>query len=128
MNPAASFLVIATSVAVSGCCAFAPCHPTMTVAGRVTSTAGGPVPGATIRLHSMNGTSDMQGCFRLSGSDALPFELVVEAAGFKPLAAEAKSGIFRVEVELAPQDSSKASTVNWTKSRAVPPVSVPGCI
>jgi hypothetical protein len=75
----------------------------------------------------MNGTTDMRGCFRLSGADALPFELVVEAAGFKPLTAEVKSGIFQVEVELAPQDSSKASTVTWTKARAVAPVAVPGC-
>jgi hypothetical protein len=127
LNIAASFLVAAAGAAVSGCCAFAPCHPSMTVAGRVTSGAGEPVPGASIRLHSMNGTSDTQGCFRLSAADALPFELVVEAAGFKPLTAEAKSGIFQVEVELAPQGSSKASTVNWEKSRVVPPVAVPGC-
>lgn len=127
MNLGASILVVATSLAASGCCAFAPCHPTMNVAGRVASVSGGPVSGAAIRLHSMNGISDTQGCFRLSGADALPFELVVEAAGFKPLTAEAKSGIFQVEVELAPQDSSEVSTVKWTKSRVVPPVAVPGC-
>ncbi len=127
MNLGASLLVVTTGLVVSGCCAFAPCHPAMTVAGRVTSVSGAPVSGAAIRLHSMNGMSDMQGCFRLSGADALPFELVVEAAGFKPLTTEAKSGIFQVAVELAPQDSSEVSTVNWTKSRAVPPVAVPGC-
>jgi hypothetical protein len=124
---AASFFVAASAVVVSGCCAFAPCHPSMTVAGRVTSISGEPVPAAHIRLHGMTGTSNKEGCFRLSGADALPFELVVEAAGFKPLTAEAKSGIFQITVELAPQDSSKASAVHWEKSRVVPPAAVPGC-
>ena len=99
----------------------------MTVAGRVTSAAHEPIAGASIRLHSMKGTTDARGCFRLSGADALPFELGVTAVGFKPLNAEAKSGVFQVEVVLAPQNSSQGSTVQWTKSRKVPPVALSGC-
>jgi hypothetical protein len=99
----------------------------MTVAGRVTSVAGAPIAGADIRLHSMEGTSDVQGCFRLDGADAFPFELGVTAEGFKQLTTEAKSGIFPVEVVLAPRDSSSPSTVKWTKSRKMPPVALPGC-
>src|SRR5262245_46789522 len=110
-----------------GCCAFVPCHPAMTVAGRVVATSGEPIEGAAIKLHSMQGASDGRGCFRLSGADALPFELDVVAPGFKILKTEAKSGIFQVEVVLAPQDGPQMSTVKWIKSRKVPPEAVRGC-
>ena len=99
----------------------------MTVAGRVTSVEGEPIAGAAIRLHSMTGTSDERGCFRLNGADALPFDLDVVAAGFKPLSTDAKSGAYQVEVLLAPEHSSHVSTAKWTKSRGVPPLHVPGC-
>jgi hypothetical protein len=99
----------------------------MTVAGRVTAASGEPIEGAAIKLHSMRGTSDARGCFRLSGADALPFELDVAAPGFKTLTAEAKSGIFQVEVVLAPQAAPQPSTVKWIKARKVPPEAARGC-
>ena len=99
----------------------------MTVAGRVTTASGEPIEGAAIKLHSMQGASDARGCFRLSGADALPFELNVAAAGYKGLTAEAKSGIFQVEEMLAPQSGPQVSTVKWIKSRKVPPEAARGC-
>jgi hypothetical protein len=99
----------------------------MTVAGRVTAASGEPIEGAAIKLHNMQGASDAHGCFRLSGADALPFKLDVTAPGFKALTDVAKSGIFQVEVVLAPQDGPQVSTVKWIKSRKVPPEAARGC-
>jgi len=93
----------------------------------VTTTSGEPIEGAVIKLHSMQGASDARGCFRLTGADALPFELNVAAAGFKALTAEAKTGIFQVEVVLATQAGPQVSTVKWIKSRKVPPEAARGC-
>ena len=123
----ASLITALSTLVISGCCAFAPCHPAMTVAGRVTAASGEPIEGAAIKLHSMQGASDARGCFRLSGADAVPFELDVAASGFKTLTAEAKSGIFQVEVVLAPQDGPQVSTVKWIKSRKMPPEAARGC-
>jgi hypothetical protein len=127
LNVRASVLAALGSAVVSGCCAFAPCHPLVSAAGRITSVTGEPIAGADVQLHNMKGKSDVNGCFRLSGGDALPFEIRVSAAGFKALSAEAKSGIFQVEVLLAPQDSANVSVVKWTKSRKVPPSAPQGC-
>ena len=99
----------------------------MTVAGRVIAASGEPIEGAAIKLHSMQGASDARGCFRLSGADSPPFELQVAASGFKTLAVDAKSGIFQVEVVLAPQDGPQVSSVKWIKSRKVPPEAARGC-
>ena len=102
---------------LTGCCAFAPCHPGSDVSGRVVSSLGTPVVGAAISLYSRSTTADASGCFKLGGPDALPFELLVSALGFKTLHVASGRGQYYLTVTLVPTEGDAQSTVEWSRSK-----------
>jgi carboxypeptidase family protein len=122
-----TLLAAAHGAGLSACCSFVPCHPAITVAGRVASASGEPVSGALINVHGMTGTSDDNGCFLLHGADALPFEMRVQAQGFEPLRVDIQAGSYQAIVVLVAPNTGRDSEAHLSKSRAYPAKPVPGC-
>ena len=112
---------------LSGCCSFVPCHPAITVAGRVTAVSGEPISGAVVNLHGMTDVSDDNGCFLFNGADALPFEMLIRAQGFEPLRVDIEAGSYQALVVLVAPNTGRDSEVRLSKSRAFPAQPVPGC-
>jgi hypothetical protein len=112
---------------ISGCCAFMPCHPAVSVSGRVTTTSGEPISGAAITLHGMSGIADANGCFILHGPDALPFEIHFDAQGFKPVRTDVKAGSYQAQAVMAPTSTGDESKIQLSKSRSFAAGPVPGC-
>jgi hypothetical protein len=127
MNSLGTSVAVGALVVLSGCCALAPCHPAITVAGRVVAASGEPVVGAAVKAHSKSGVADAKGCFLLYGADALPFEFLVEASGFKPLRVDMKAGSYQAQVVMAPLNTSQGSSLQLSKSRSFPATPVPEC-
>jgi len=122
-----SLAAIASGASMSACCSFVPCHPAITVAGRVTAISGEPIAGAVINLHGMTDTSDVNGCFLFNGADALPFEMLIRAQGFEPLRVDVEAGSYQALVVLVAPNTGRDSEVHLSKSRAFPAKPVPGC-
>ena len=103
-------LALVTTLALSGCCSFAPCHPGTYIAGVVTDArTGAPVQGASVRLYHYEAAAKVNGCFALGGPDALPFEFAVSAPGYDPVAVKAVPGSFQADVRLAPSGSGSTT-------------------
>ena len=115
------------TAAASGCCAFGPCDRISAIAGRVVTTDGAPVSGAKVSVFGIHAVTDLNGCFDLGGIDRSTQQLVVEAPGFAPLSAPAKSGIYSVAVVVVTPNSTESGDVRWSKSDVQSLKSVPGC-
>jgi hypothetical protein len=103
-------LLIKTSLLLSGCCYFAPCHPATYTAGMVIdSVSKQAIPKATVRLYYYETHTGPSGCFAIGGADALPFEFSVSARGYKPLVVKAVPGFYRATVSLMPEGSGDES-------------------
>jgi hypothetical protein len=111
----------------SGCCAFGPCDRISAIAGRVVTTDGVPVSGAKVSMSGIHAVTDRNGCFDLGGIDRSTQQLVVEAPGFAPVSAPAKSGTYRVAVVVVAPDSTDSGDVRWWKSDVQALKPVPGC-
>lgn len=105
-------------IALTGCCAFVPCHPATSVVGTVRDANGRPVAHATVTLYCTTISTDSKGCFSLHAPDALPFTFTVAAADYKSAPVEAKAGFYRVSASLAPTQSQDQSQVEWV---SIPP-------
>ena len=106
--------VTAISVALSGCCTLAPCHPATALVGTVTTSNGAPVEASRITLYGTNvPIINAKGCFKVRLSDALPFTFVVTAEGFKSVEVKAKPGFYRAKVSLVSVQSSEGSQTEW---------------
>jgi hypothetical protein len=78
-------------------------------------------------LFGIHTVTDPNGCFDLGGIDRSSEQLVVEAPGFAPLSAPAKSGIYRASVVVVTPNSTDSGNVRWSESDAQSLKSVPGC-
>src|SRR5205814_2289281 len=110
--------VAVVAFALSGCCAFAPCHPATAVFGLVrTQQTGAPIP-AKVSLYGTSFNTNAVGCFKSRVADAFPFTFSVSAEGLKPVDSEAKRGFYRVSVVLAPLGSAEVSRIEWSAMSA----------
>jgi hypothetical protein len=78
-------------------------------------------------MFGIHTVTDRNGCFDLGGVDRSTEQLVVEAPGFAPLSAPAKSGIYRAAVVVVAPNSTDSGDVRWSKSDVQSLKSVPGC-
>lgn len=100
-------------IALTGCCAFAPCHPATSLVGAVLNADGLPVANANVVLYGTTSTTDSKGCFKMRVAGALPFTFAVTAQGYKSAEIEAKSGFYNVQTKLVPTQSSEKSQIEW---------------
>ena len=109
----ALFFPTAMCIAITGCCAFVPCHPATSLVGAVLNSDGLPVANANVALYGTKSTTDSKGCFNMQVADALPFTFAVTAQGYKSAEIEAKPGFYNVQTKLAPTQSAEKSQIEW---------------
>ncbi len=114
MKPA---LMLTLVLMVSGCCYLAPCHFGTEVIGHVYDGKNVPIENAKVTLYGYVVNTDSRGCFYLNKADALPFELTVEAQGYKTVRSDSQWGKFEVKVNLKSEGSPENGTISWEQKR-----------
>jgi len=123
-----SFALAMLTASLSGCCMLFPCHPGLWAYGTVTRAGTAePIAGANVRVFGSTVRTGSDGCFKLELADALPFEFTVTTAGYKPATSTPPRGFFKVNVDLAREDSSDLSTVTWKVSSSQDFAASPNC-
>lgn len=117
MKVGAPFLAVLIAKVTSACCALAPCDRLSILVGHVSTSKGAAISGAKIAAYGHNTTTDVNGCFEVGGIEMGRHQLQIAALGFEPLTVPARTGMYEVDVILAPQGSSLAGSVRWSKLR-----------
>ncbi|RIX43463.1 MAG: carboxypeptidase regulatory-like domain-containing protein [Rhodocyclales bacterium GT-UBC] len=107
------FIPAAMCIALTGCCAFVPCHPATSLVGAVLNSDGLPVANANVALYGTNSTTDSNGCFSMHVAAALPLTFAVTAQGYKSAEIVAKPGFYNVQTKLVPTLSPEKSQIEW---------------
>ncbi len=123
-----SFALAVLTASLSGCCMFIPCHPGLWAHGMVTRAGTSePIVGANVTVFGNTVRTGSDGCFKVDLADALPFEFTVTSAGYRPAISTPPRGYFKVNVDLARENSSEASTVTWKISSSQEFAASPNC-
>jgi hypothetical protein len=101
------------ALALSGCCAFVPCHPSTAVVGKILTEGGSLPPAPRLALYGTGLNANATGCFKARFADALPFTFSAAAEGYKKIETPARRGFYRVTVTLAPTHSTRESRIEW---------------